>query len=291
MRKPQSELIGSSDVIREIAEEIECAARSDAKVLITGESGVGKKVVARMIHERSRRGQSRLVPINCAGVPDSVLESELFGDLRGSVTGAHRDHRCWLEQAHGGTIFIDEIGEMSLRMQALLLRFLENGEIQRAGSDRTPSVVDVRVIAATSRNLLTRIAEKRFSEDLYYRLNMFHIPIPPLRERRDDIAALFSSFVRSYCRQHHVPEPVISEEVVARLMTYDWPGNVRELKNAAERMVVRTRGQLPRRISRRVTDGRNIVSVSRRGQSSTPARPLIASELTTRRLGASPRRR
>ena len=148
MRKPQSALIGASEVIRDIAEEIGCAARSDAKVLITGESGVGKKVVARMIHERSRRGQSRLVPIHCAGVPDSVLES-------------------WLEQAHGGTIFMDEIGEMSLSLQARLLRFLETGELQRAGSDRTPSVVDVRVIAATRSNLLTRIAEKKFSEDLY----------------------------------------------------------------------------------------------------------------------------
>ncbi len=231
--------------MREIAEEIECAARSDAKVLITGESGVGKKVVARMIHERSRRGQSRLVPINCAGVPDSVLEAELFGDLRGSVTGAHRAPQGWLEQAHGGTIFIDEIGEMSLRMQARLLRFLENGKVQRVGSDRTQSVVDVRVIAATNRNLLAGIAEKRFCEDLYYRLNMFHFPIPPLRERRDDIATLFSSFVRSYCRQHHVPEPVISEEVVAQLISYDWPGNVRELKNAAERMVVRVQRTLP----------------------------------------------
>src|SRR5688572_21644863 len=144
MRKPQSELIGASDVIREIAEEIECAARSDAKVLITGESGVGKNVVAHMIHERSRRSQSRLVPINCAGVPDSVLEAQLFGHL--------------LEQAHGGTIVVDEIGEMSLPVQALLLRFIENGEIERAGSARTRSVVDVRVVAVTSRNLLTRIA-------------------------------------------------------------------------------------------------------------------------------------
>ena len=232
MRKPQSELIGSSDVIREIAEEIECAARSDVKVLITGESGVGKKVVGRMIHERSRRGQSRLVPINCAGVPESVLEAELFGDL--------------LEQAHGGTIFMDEIGEMSLRMQALLFRFLENGEIQRAGSDDTQSVVDVRVMAATSRDLLTRIAEKKFSEDLYYRLNMFYIPIPPLRERRDDIAALFSYFVRSYCRHHGVPEPVIAEEVLAHLITYDWPGNARELKNAVGRIVLRSRGTITR---------------------------------------------
>jgi DNA-binding NtrC family response regulator len=246
MREPQSELIGSSEVIRGIAEEIECAARSDAKVLITGESGVGKEVVARMIHERSRRGRARLVPINCAGVPDSLLESELFGHMRGSFTDAHRDRLGWLEQAHAGTIFMDEIGEMSLRMQALLLRFLENGEIQRVGSDRTQSVVDVRVIAATNRNLLAGIAEKTFREDLYYRLNVIHIPIPPLRERREDIAALFSNFVRSYCRQHGVPEPVISEEVVSQLITYDWPGNVRELKNAVERIVVRSRGTITR---------------------------------------------
>jgi len=244
MHKPQPELIGSGDVIRDIAEAIGCAARSDAKVLITGERGVGKKAVARMIHERSRRGSSRLVSINCAGVPDAVLESELFGDLGGGVTDVHGEKRCRLEQAHGGTIFIDEIGEMSLKMQARLLRFLEHGEIHRAGSDRTPSVVDVRVIAATSRNLRTRIAENKFCEDLYYRLNMFHIQIPPLRERRDDIPALFSSFVRSYCRQHDVPEPLISEEVVVRLMTYDWPGNVQELKDAAERMVVRTLGAI-----------------------------------------------
>jgi DNA-binding NtrC family response regulator len=239
MRKPQSELIGASDVIREIAEEIECAARSDAKVLITGERGVGKTAVARMIHERSRRRESRLVPINCAGVPDSVLEAELFGHL--------------LEQAHGGTIYLDEIGEMSLPVQALLLRFLENGEIERAGSDRTQSAVDVRVIASTSRNLLTGIPEKRFREDLYYRLNMFHIPIPPLRERRDDIAALFSSFVRAHCRQHDLPEPLVSKQVVARLSSYHWPGNVRELKNAAERIVVQssrviTEADLPKEI-------------------------------------------
>jgi transcriptional regulator with PAS, ATPase and Fis domain len=237
-------LIGTSEAIRGIEEEIECASRSNAKVLITGESGVGKEVVARLIHQRSGRGRAPLVTINCAGVPDTLLESELFGHVRGSFTDAHRDKKGWLEQAHAGTIFMDEIGEMSLRMQALLLRFLENGEIQRVGSDRTQSVVDVRVIAATNRNLLDRVAEKTFREDLYYRLNVIHVPIPPLRERREDIGGLFSHFVRSFCRQHRVPEPAISGEVLAHLIKYDWPGNVRELKNAVERIVVRSRGTI-----------------------------------------------
>src|SRR3984957_13005495 len=166
MKSPR-QLIGSSSNVHLIEQEIECAARSDAKVLITGETGVGKEVVARLIHERSRRAQEPLVTINCAGVPDSLLESELFGHVRGSFTDAYRDKRGWLEQAHGGTIFLDEIGEMTLRMQALLLRFLENGAMQRAGSDRPLTKVDVRVIAATNRSLQTQIAEKTFRSDLY----------------------------------------------------------------------------------------------------------------------------
>jgi DNA-binding NtrC family response regulator len=254
MTEPQARLIGASAVLRGIEEEIECAARSDAKVLITGESGVGKEVVARMIHQRSHRAKSPLVTINCAGVPDTLLESELFGHVKGSFTDAHRDRRGWLEQAQSGTIFLDEIGEMSLRMQALLLRFLENGEIQRVGSDRAHSVVNVRVIAATNRNQLARISDKHFREDLYYRLNVIHLPIPPLRERKVDIAPLFAHFVRTYSTNHRIDEPAISEEVVARLTSYEWPGNVRELKNVAERLVIRSRGaigtaDLPREIS------------------------------------------
>ena len=235
------ELIGSSSAIKGIEEELECAARCDAKVLITGESGVGKEVVARMIHERSARSRFPMVTINCAGVPDSLLESELFGHMRGSFTDAYQDKRGWLEQAKSGTIFLDEIGEMSLRMQALLLRFLENGEIQRVGSDRTHTVVDVRVIAATNRNLVARIADKNFREDLYYRLNVIHLPVPPLRERREDIPCLFTHFVRSYSQKHRIAEPRTTEEAMSRLMAYDWPGNVRELKNVVERLVVRSR--------------------------------------------------
>ena len=157
------QLISASAAMREIGQEVRCPHGRQS--LISGESGVGKEVVARLVHQRSRRGQSPLVTINCAGVPDSLLESELFGHVRGSFTDAHRDKRGWFEQAHGGTIFMDEVGEMSMRMQALLLRFLENGEIQRVGGDRVSSMVDVRVIAATNKNLLEHTANKTFRED------------------------------------------------------------------------------------------------------------------------------
>jgi len=249
------QLISASAAMREIGQEVVYAARSDAKVLISGESGVGKEVVARLIHQRSRRGHSPLVAINCAGVPDSLLESELFGHVRGSFTDAHRDKRGWFEQAHGGTIFMDEVGEMSMRMQALLLRFLENGEIQRVGCDRVSSMVDVRVIAATNKNLLEHTANKTFREDLYYRLNVIHLAIPALRERREDIPLLFDHFLRTYGQRHHVEPPTLLEETMARLVAYDWPGNVRELKNAAERLVIRREGavispeDLPREIA------------------------------------------
>src|SRR5262245_46724148 len=233
------ELIGSSRAMRDLQQEIACAARSDAKVLITGESGVGKEVAAKLLHQKSPRAASALVTINCAGVPDSLLESELFGHIRGSFTDAYRDKAGYLEQAHGGTIFMDEVGEMSLRMQALLLRFLENGEIQRVGSERIHGRVDVRVISATNRSLFEQMSKKEFREDLYYRLNVIHIEIPPLRARREDIRPLFEHFVRYYSEKHSIAAPRILDETMARLVAYDWPGNVRELKNAAERVVIR----------------------------------------------------
>ena len=263
------DLVGLSPSMREIEAEIVCASRSTAKILITGESGVGKEVVARMIHQRSERSHSPLVTINCAGVPDTLLESELFGHMRGAFTDAYRDKRGWLDQAHGGTIFMDEVGEMSLRMQALLLRFLESGEIQRVGSDRINSRVDVRVIAATNRDLMSRIADKSFREDLYYRLNVIHLAIPPLRERRDDIEPLFTHFCRMYSQRHRVDNPVITSDAIERLVNYRWPGNVRELKNVAERVVVRSRTgmvsttDLPREISNQVIDSPATVEVVR----------------------------
>jgi DNA-binding NtrC family response regulator len=252
--KPKS-LIGESAAMRDVELEIECAARSGAKVLITGESGVGKEVVAHLIHQSSDRSHRPLVTINCAGVPETLLESELFGHVRGSFTDAHRDKTGYLEQAHGGTIFMDEIGEMSLRMQALLLRFMENGEIQPVGSSRAQSMLNVRVIAATNRDLPARIAEKTFREDLYYRLNVIHVAIPPLRERREDVRPLWDHLLRALCILHHVPEPRISESAMAKLVAYDWPGNVRELRNVAERVVLRAQSgeiglsDLPREIT------------------------------------------
>ena len=231
-------LLGVSPAIRAIELEIEFAARSDSKVLITGESGVGKEVIARLIHRSSRRALTPLVTVNCAGIPDSLLESALFGHMRGSFTGAYRDHLGLLEMAHGSTIFLDEIGEMSLRMQALLLRFLENGEIQRVGSQRTQTRVDVRVIAATNRNLLERMTSKDFREDLFYRLNVVHVNIPPLRARREDIPAFLQYFLHVYAERHGVPVPELATDALARLVAYDWPGNVRELRNLIESMVV-----------------------------------------------------
>jgi DNA-binding NtrC family response regulator len=234
-------MVGASVAIREVEQEIEHAARSNAKVLITGESGVGKEIVARLIHQRGTRAEGPLVTINCAGFPDSLLETEMFGHVKGSFTDAYRDKRGWLEQAHGGTIFMDEVGEMSLRMQALMLRFLETGEIQRVGSDRKLPSLDVRVITATHRKLLDHVADKTFREDLYYRLNVIHIAVPALRERPEDVPLLVSHFMRAFADSHHSGEPEVTRDAMACLQAYAWPGNVRELKNVAERLVLRCR--------------------------------------------------
>jgi transcriptional regulator with PAS, ATPase and Fis domain len=267
MMQTAQQLIGVSSALRRLQEDLEFAARSDAKVLITGESGVGKEVVARLIHQRSARRNASLVTINCAGLPDTLLESELFGHVRGSFTGAYRDRPGLLEMGNGGTVFMDEVGEMSLRMQALLLRFLESGEVQRVGADRMQSRVDVRVIAATNRNLLDRITVKEFREDLYYRLNVIHLLIPPLRERREDVQVLLVYFLRVYSQRHGVPTPDLSPDALRLLTAYDWPGNVRELKNVVERLVVRARASviapedLPAEISGRPRGEREKVSV------------------------------
>jgi transcriptional regulator with PAS, ATPase and Fis domain len=232
-------LIGTSPAIRALRQEVACAARSDAKVLLTGESGVGKEVTARLIHEQSQRRSEPFVAINCAGVPETLLESELFGHTRGSFTGAYRDRSGLLEAAHRGTILLDEIGETSLRMQGLLLRFLDTGEIQRIGGPLAASGVDSRVITATNRNLADAIEAKTFREDLFYRLNVIHIAIPPLRERREDVPELFFFFLGAYAERYGVALPELSREALAHLAAYDWPGNVRELRNVAERLAVR----------------------------------------------------
>jgi transcriptional regulator with PAS, ATPase and Fis domain len=232
-------LVGSSAATRALDGDITAASRSDAKVLITGESGVGKDVAARLIHLRSPRARQTLVTINCAGLPDSLLETELFGHVKGSFTDAHRDRPGLLQVANRGTIFLDEVGEMSLRMQALLLRFLETGEIQQVGADRQGARVDVRVICATHRDLRQRVREGTFREDLFYRLNVVHIHILPIRERREDLRDLIQHFLVQFAEHHGVAAPVSTPDDMALLLGYDWPGNVRELRNVLERLVLR----------------------------------------------------
>ncbi|HWB30912.1 MAG TPA: sigma-54 dependent transcriptional regulator [Vicinamibacterales bacterium] len=250
------ELIGTSRSITELKAEIERVARSDAKVLITGESGAGKEVVARAINAASPRANQPFVPVNCAGIPETLLESELFGHVKGSFTGAYRDKPGKLEMSDNGTIFLDEIGEMTLRMQGLLLRFLETGEIQKVGAERVANVTNVRVITATNRNLRDLITQGQFREDLFYRINVIHIVVPPLRERRDDVPQLVQHFLERFVNRplnghvngngsgEHSVVKGISPEAVAALAEYSWPGNVRQLENVVERLVVTGRHEI-----------------------------------------------
>ena len=232
-------LVGRGPAFQQLRFQIDQTARTDARVLITGESGTGKEIAARLIHSASARAAQPLVAINCAGLAETLLESELFGHQRGSFTGAMRDKPGLLECAHLGVVFLDEVGEMSPRMQGLLLRFLETGELHRVGADRAATRVNVRVIAATNRNLAERVASGHFRLDLFYRLNVVQLTVPPLRERRDDIALLLHHFLDSYARQYGVRAPVVGADALARLQQYSWPGNIRQLKNVAERLVVR----------------------------------------------------
>lgn len=251
------DLIGTSRSITELKAEIGRVARSDAKVLITGESGAGKEVVARAINSASPRADQPFVPVNCAGIPETLLESELFGHVKGSFTGAYRDKPGKLEMSDNGTIFLDEIGEMTLRMQGLLLRFLETGEIQKVGAERPANVTNVRVITATNRNLRDLIALGQFREDLFYRINVIHIVVPPLRERREDVPMLVDHFLHRFTNRplngngygaNAVAEQsvvrAISPDAVAVLAEYGWPGNVRQLENVMERLVVTGRREV-----------------------------------------------
>ena len=261
-------LIGRSESMHALEADLERAARSDAKVLITGETGVGKEVVARLIHERSARIRAPLVALNCAGLPDSLLESELFGHVRGSFTGAYKDKPGLLESATGGTVFLDEVGEMSTRMQVVLLRFLESGEIQRVGADRSHRLVNVRLITATNRDLESQIALGAFREDLFFRLNVIRLTIPPLRQRAEDIPLLIAYYLESYCRIHNVPQPEISTDAMVALAGYRWPGNVRELKNLTERLVLKAGGRAvePADLPEEVLRGGSMTALTRLGR-------------------------
>jgi transcriptional regulator with PAS, ATPase and Fis domain len=226
------DIVAVSSQMAEVLDLARRAGTSDAKTLITGESGVGKEVIAREVHARSPRAARQFFAVNCAGLTETLLESELFGHVKGSFTGAYRDKPGKLQLADGATLFLDEVGEMSLRMQTLLLRFLESGEVQPVGDERTNARVDVRVIAATNRSLSERVAAGQFREDLLYRLRVIHIHIPPLRERSEDIKPLIDAMLRQASRPAR-----LSSQALRVLMQHRWPGNVRELQNVIEQAI------------------------------------------------------
>jgi transcriptional regulator with PAS, ATPase and Fis domain len=274
-------LVGTSPVMADLRAEVERVARSDAKVLITGESGTGKELVAQAVHNGSRRSERPFVAVNCAGLSETLLETELFGHVKGSFTGAYRDKLGKLELADTGTMFLDEIGEMSLRMQGLLLRFLETGELQKVGADRVIGRADVRVLAATNRNLRGMIGQQTFREDLFYRLNVIHLTVPPLRERKDDIPALAQHFLDQFANGNGSAPRGLTSEALDALTSYHWPGNVRELENVIERLMVAGGDQLirPQDLPAEIR--------ARQGISSKPARErrkTVADELYRRLL-------
>lgn len=231
------DLVGSSPGLKKVLQQIQLVAPTDAAVLINGESGTGKELVARAIHENSPRKNRALIKVNCGAIPENLFESEFFGHNRGAFTGALRDKPGRFELADGGTLFLDEIGEIPLGMQAKLLRVLQEQEIERVGDTRTRKV-NVRIVAATNRDLKKEVAAGRFRQDLYYRLGVFPLEIPPLRERREDILQLASHFIRVTARKMNRPPPRLTKAQAEQLSAYHWPGNIRELQNAIERAVI-----------------------------------------------------
>jgi len=236
-RLGKHEIVWTGDVMKKIMAQVERVAASETRVCILGETGTGKELVARTLHERSARASGPFVTLNCAAVPAELIESELFGHEKGSFTGASARHTGKFEQAEGGTIFLDEIGDMPLPMQAKLLRVLEEGEVERIGGDKSIQV-DVRVIVATHRNLETLVKEGKFRQDLFHRVYVFPLVLPPLRERHEDIPSLTEHFARQVCAQNNWKPIPFSPDAIKRLQDYGWPGNVRELRNAVERLML-----------------------------------------------------
>ena len=233
-------IVGSSPALRNVLRQIELVAPTDASVLVTGESGTGKELVAREIHERSKRSDRPLIKVNCPSVPKELYESEFFGHVKGAFTGAIKDRSGRFELADGGTLFLDEVGEIPLELQSKLLRVLQEGTYERVGDERTRTV-DVRIIAATNRDLKEEVEERRFRQDLYYRLNVFPIDVAPLRERKEDIAQLASEFSEQAARKLNCDRLKLTQAAVLALQAYDWPGNVRELQNVIERAAITAR--------------------------------------------------
>ena len=231
------EMIGESAPIKQIKETIEKVAPTEARVLITGENGVGKELVARWLHEKSSRSGNPLVEVNCAAIPSELIESELFGHEKGSFTSAIKQRIGKFEQANSGTLFLDEIGDMSLSAQAKVLRALQEGKITRVGADKDINV-DVRVIAATNKDLMKEVEEKNFRLDLYHRLSVILVHVPSLNERRDDIPLLVNNFLKEICDDYGVAVKTIDNEAMEALQNYNWTGNIRELRNVVERLVI-----------------------------------------------------
>lgn len=233
----EHEMIGSSKLIKELKKQIRIAAPTSGWILITGENGTGKELVARSIHHHSQRYDKPFVEVNCAAIPEELIESELFGHEKGSFTGATTQRRGKFDQAHQGTLFLDEIGDMSLKTQAKVLRVLQDGEVEPVGAG-TPFRVDVRVIAATNKDLVTEVQQGRFREDLYYRLAVVMLHTPALREHPDDIPLLVTHFTDHYCQEYNRRPKTWAEVALAKLQRHPWPGNIRELKNVVERAVI-----------------------------------------------------
>jgi transcriptional regulator with GAF, ATPase, and Fis domain len=231
------EMIGESAPIVKIKETIDKVAPTDARILVTGENGVGKELVARWVHEKSNRVAGPLVEVNCAAIPSELIESELFGHEKGSFTSAVKQRIGKFEQAHGGTLFLDEIGDMSLSAQAKVLRALQEGKITRVGGDKDISV-DVRVIAATNKDLLKEVDEKNFRLDLYHRLSVIIIHVPSLNDRREDIPLLVDKFLADICADYGIPKKGIEKDALEALKQHNWTGNIRELRNVVERLII-----------------------------------------------------
>ena len=230
-------IVGASEQIMRLRTLVDKVAASEARVLITGENGTGKELVAKWLHNKSHRAAAPFVEVNCAAIPSELIESELFGHERGAFTSAIKQRKGKFEQANGGTLFMDEIGDMSLSAQAKVLRALQERKISRVGSDRDIEV-DVRVLAATNKNLEYEISKGNFREDLYHRIGVIVIKVPPLRERKGDVAILINHFLESICREYNIPTKTIDQEAVAILSEKRWTGNIRELRNVVERLVV-----------------------------------------------------
>jgi two-component system nitrogen regulation response regulator NtrX len=236
------EMIGESPIIDDLKKQIAVAAPSSGWALITGENGTGKELVARAIHQQSTRADKPFIEVNCAAIPEELIESELFGHEKGAFTGATAARQGKFDLANGGTLFLDEIGDMSLKTQAKILRILQEHKFERVGGNRTIAV-NVRVIAATNKDLQEEIKKGNFREDLYFRLNVLPFTVPPLRERKEDIPQLCNHFFKFFCRKEAKENKVMSVEAMQALLGYDWPGNVRELKNLIERLVIMTQGK------------------------------------------------